>query len=387
MSAPLLGPVAVGAVFLYFTFLLAERAFLRRFRRSVRIVVHVNGTRGKTETTRLIASALREAGIRTLAKTTGTTPLLILPDGSERPIRRWGAANVREQRNFMLLAWRHRVEAVVAECMAVSPGPQAASTSFLDPTILVVTNSRPDHAAELGSPEEAATVFAEGIPAGGTVVTADPSILEVLRTTAEARNTKVMLASPVEGTRAQIAANAGIALVVAELAGVPREIAIQGMRSCEPDPGAFALRKIEVNDGDVLIVDALAANDPISTAMLFDKIEGEVAGRSPRMLLLANRGDRLDRTMAFVEWIVREAARWDAVLVAGPIQSKPRRLLEAAYPGKDSNGRRRVRHLRRVQDLAGEPSGSVIFATGNWADIGPELATIQTYPSQKWAQE
>ena len=36
--------------------------------------IHVNGTRGKSSVTRLIAAGLREGGIRTCAKTTGTLP-------------------------------------------------------------------------------------------------------------------------------------------------------------------------------------------------------------------------------------------------------------------------------------------------------------------------
>ena len=42
--------------------------------------IHVNGTRGKSSVTRLVAAGLREGGLKTFAKTTGTAPreLLIL---------------------------------------------------------------------------------------------------------------------------------------------------------------------------------------------------------------------------------------------------------------------------------------------------------------------
>src|SRR5437764_13184828 len=71
----------------------------RRHRRAlarVPVRVHVNGTRGKSSVTRLIAAILRAAGIRTVAKTTGTSARLIMPDGSERPVFRDGPPNIRE---------------------------------------------------------------------------------------------------------------------------------------------------------------------------------------------------------------------------------------------------------------------------------------------------
>ena len=43
------------------------------------IRIHVNGTRGKSSVTRLIAAGLSASGLRTYAKTTGTRPRLILP--------------------------------------------------------------------------------------------------------------------------------------------------------------------------------------------------------------------------------------------------------------------------------------------------------------------
>jgi hypothetical protein len=86
---------AVGLAILWLVFLLAERRLLAKARSRIRFVVHVNGTRGKSETTRLVAAALRASGIRTVAKTTGTEPRLILSDGTEDMVHRRGAADVR----------------------------------------------------------------------------------------------------------------------------------------------------------------------------------------------------------------------------------------------------------------------------------------------------
>ncbi len=88
---------------------------------SIRFRIHVNGTRGKSSVTRLIAGALREHGIRTYAKTTGTLPRMIMEDGREYPIYRPSGANIIEQLRIVSLAARNKADAIVVECMALQP--------------------------------------------------------------------------------------------------------------------------------------------------------------------------------------------------------------------------------------------------------------------------
>src|SRR5713226_3708402 len=88
---------------------------------AIPIRVMVNGTRGKSSVTRLIAAGLRSGGIKTLGKTTGTKPRLIYPNGSEVPIIRPGKANIIEQRMVFNKAVDLGVDALVVECMAVLP--------------------------------------------------------------------------------------------------------------------------------------------------------------------------------------------------------------------------------------------------------------------------
>ncbi len=80
-----------------------ERRLHRRRLARIPIRIHVNGTRGKSSVTRLIAGGLRAGGIVTCAKTTGTLARLILPGGQQRPIAR-GAARMFWNR----LAWCER---------------------------------------------------------------------------------------------------------------------------------------------------------------------------------------------------------------------------------------------------------------------------------------
>src|SRR5436309_15371283 len=82
--------------------------------RPIPIRVMVNGTRGKSSVTRLIAAGLRSGGIKALGKTTGTKPRLIYPNGSEAPIMRPGNANTIEQIRVFRKAVALAVEALVS---------------------------------------------------------------------------------------------------------------------------------------------------------------------------------------------------------------------------------------------------------------------------------
>lgn len=422
--------LAVG----WFVFLLIERRMLIAARKRFRAVVHVNGTRGKSETTRLIAAALRASGFRTMAKTTGTEPRLIMPDGSERRIRRRGAADVREQRWLLLLAARERIEILVAECMAVGPEAQYASDAFLAPSILAITNIRPDHSFELGDPEETLEVFGRFVPSRGFVATADPFVAEGLAARVAARDARLVLAPPLELERAGRPDNAGLALAVALECGARREEAMAGLKAHRPDPGAFAVRMLRVAGGDIHLLDAFAANDVVSTELLFAGAEARLPPLAPgaaRILVIANRVDRPDRAMAFARWAaagVSVAAedgapgaaapgpaalvsspvasqapgsntipasgpeappdpppppapppdlaalrgRWDRVVIVGALPLGARFLLARAFLRR-KGGAGRIVHLspRRLPDfLAGLPAGSRVLCAGNWKRVG-----------------
>ena len=69
----------------------------QRVLETIPLRIHVNGTRGKSSVTRLIAAGLREGGIRTFAKTTGTAPRVIDADGKDRIIHRLRLPSIGEQ--------------------------------------------------------------------------------------------------------------------------------------------------------------------------------------------------------------------------------------------------------------------------------------------------
>jgi poly-gamma-glutamate synthase PgsB/CapB len=346
-------------------FLLWERRARDRALAAVPIRVHVNGTRGKSTVTRLIAGALREAGIRTVAKTTGTAPRLILPDGSERPVRRRAPASIREQLWVLRQASRVQALAAVIECMAVDPELQSVCEDrMIRSTIGVITNVRPDHAEVMGdSVEEVALALAATVPHRAVLVIGPTGGGEVLARAAAARGSRVVHAAADEGGpdawdgRPWMAEDAGIALAVARALGIPDDVARRGMLAAAPDPGTLRTGSFEVAGRRISYVDATAVNDPHSLGVVLgDRRESAV-------FVFHHRADRPARLGQF-----GEAAPWslgtDALVVTGdrPDLATWRRLCARLPDGRASfTPRRRIAaELRRRLSVPAAPPAVVL---------------------------
>src|SRR5262245_6822065 len=155
----------------------------RRALHHIPVRIHVAGTRGKSTTTRLIAAALCAGGRRVLAKTTGSEPRLIQPDGREDIWPRRGPATIREQMGFVRRAARLGADTIVLECMAIRPEFVFASERHLiEATTTVITNACADHLEDIGESTEASTqALAWSICANGQLVisteAASPALL------------------------------------------------------------------------------------------------------------------------------------------------------------------------------------------------------------------
>ena len=78
-----------------------------------------------------------------------------------------------------------------------------------------------------------------------------------------------------------------------ELAGVAREQAVAGMRASQPDAGNLTVREYRVGGRAIRFIDAMAANDPDSTRILWERYVGSAATAG---VLLHARPDRRLRT-------------------------------------------------------------------------------------------
>jgi poly-gamma-glutamate synthase PgsB/CapB len=292
----------------------AERVARDRALRAVPIRIHVNGTRAKSTVTRLIWSALAESGVPSIAKTTGTAARILLPDRREIPVTRRGPANVREQFALVRLARRTGARAAVVECMAIDPFLQhVTERQMIRATIGVITNVRFDHTEVMGPdlPSIAATL-ANSIPARGVLVVGPSSFTPLFRRRAEAFGTRVVVADAdaagrkaLDGQPPWLREDIALALAVTRELGIDDAVAERGFARAPQDPGAARRGCTPLRRGEIAWLDATAANDPDSLALLLEDFEpwheaaGEGAPARPRILVYHHRPDRVPRLECF----------------------------------------------------------------------------------------
>ncbi len=295
---------------------LVEHFRHRRSLRRIPIRIHVNGTRGKSSVTRLIFEGLRAGGIRSVAKTTGSAARYIHPDGSEEPLRRVGPPNIKEQIVIMRRAAAEEARALVIECMAVRPDLQIVSEErIVRSGIGVITNARPDHLEVMGPTlKDVARSLSGTIPRGGRVFSSDRMHAGLFRTVAEQRGSSFHLSDPdrisardIEGFRyVEHAENVSLALDVCESVGVPRDVALAGMRSATPDIGALTRVTLRKGAKTLEFINAFAANDPASTLMIWKGLGFSERDPESLILLVNLRGDRMKRSKDLAALVHRD---------------------------------------------------------------------------------
>ena len=371
-------------------FALAEYLAHARVRRAIGLRIHVNGTRGKSSVCRLIAAGLRAAGVRAVAKTTGTAARVIYEDGSEHPVIRAGPARIGEQLRIVRLAARRRADALVLECMAIQPFLQWLSeVKIVRAHVAVITNVRADHLDVMGPDVDGVAMALVGVtPAGGTLVARQSRYDAFFADECRRRSATLRRVGDEEVARitpAQLgrfryvehAENVAVALAVCEIAGVDRQTALEGMYAAAPDPGALRISTGGVSGRRWVFADAFAANDPESAAVLWETFLARFPDYPRRIAVLNCRSDRLDRSRQFGR-LLAHTLRPDLCVLTGAQTAPAARAARAkgfdhariVNLERAPAARVRAELMRRVT----EPT--LIVGMGNIRGVGAELAEL-----------
>lgn len=309
----------------FFVYGLVEYRMHARRLQALPVRVHVNGTRGKSSVTRLIAAGLREGGLRTVAKTTGSAARYIDAEGREEPVPRPGPANIREQIGIVARAAGERAHAFVVECMAIRPDLQRVSErQLIRSTVGVITNVRPDHLDVMGpTVDDVAEALAGTIPRKGIVFTSERDRTGPLRDRAALLGAELReVETPddpalTEGFGyVEHAENVALSLAVCEHLGVDHETALRGMRKATPDPGALTVHRFQAEGKEIEFVNAFAANDRESTRAVWETVKPRSDPDRTVLVIVGMREDRPDRAFQFGE-ILAEDLDADHYILAG----------------------------------------------------------------------
>ncbi len=347
-------------------------------------IIHVNGTRGKSTTTRLIAGGLRQGSLKVIAKTTGTAPRFILEDGKEIDIKRRGHANIREYFKVVSFASERKVDVLVSECMALHPELQwTAEHRMLKAEIGVITNVGEDHLEVMGpTTADAARAMALTIPTKGHFVTPDSEFAPIFAEACTRRGSKCHFVNPasiddqllLDFPYITFKENVAIALRVCELLGVDKATALEGMLHAAADPGVSSLIKLSLNEQDIYFINAFAANDCKSTLLTWEVVAQRKALPVKTVLgIWNNRSDRSVRVLQLVDLLKRDLPLEKLILI-GEWSYILKNAARRNFKGEIIDLSRTRKVVSIINYLHQTFSGDLLmFGFGNTLGLGKEL--------------
>jgi poly-gamma-glutamate synthase PgsB/CapB len=358
-----------------------------RHLKSIPIRIHVNGTRGKSSITRLISGALREYGLKTFAKTTGTLPRMITNKGLEYPVYRPFRANILEQLRIISFAAKNGAEALVIECMAVQPRLQSLTElKFVKATHGIITNARADHLDVMGPSErDVALALLGTTPCRGILFTAEQDYLGEFEASCRDRQSRLRAVTPEDVqsitdeemsgfSYVEHKENVALVLKVCASLGISRDVALRGMWQSRRDPGAMSEHKIDFFGRKILFVNGFAANDPESSERIWRMAIDMHPEYAKRIMILNCRADRPDRSRQLGE-ALREWPEADHYVITG--SGVYVLLRSAVHKGMDSSkfvyaeGLPVDRLFEEIIGLSG--NSALVMGIGNIGGPGLEL--------------
>ncbi len=314
----------------------------QRHLQSIPVRIHVNGTRGKSSVTRLIGAGLRAGGYTTITKVTGTFPRMILNDGTEVAVPRKEKANILEQLAIVKYCAQQKADVLLIECMALQPVYQRITEhQMIKATHGVLTNIRMDHLDVMGPRlENVAEALSLTIPKRAKLFTAEDRLTGFLEKKSKKLKTEMITAQKdtvdpkdMEGfTYFEHPENVALALALCSSLKIDRTLALEAMKKTLPDEGALRRYRYIYQDKHVHFYNALAANDPESSMMIWNNIR-EMEGEEKQYVILLNaRKDRKERS----EQLVHSSSKlkFDLLVLSGENVDLVRAMaLKKSIPG------------------------------------------------------
>jgi poly-gamma-glutamate synthase PgsB/CapB len=131
---------------------------------------------------------------------------------------------------------------------------------------------------------------------------------------ASANGSQLIVGDPDRVTDAEVEAfdyiafkeNITIALTVADIVGIPRDVAMRGMIDAAPDPGVLRMKELSIGEKHVTWANLFAVNDRESMIAAMEKLDPFRTGDTTVVGILNNRSDRERRAIQFADVAVND---------------------------------------------------------------------------------
>lgn len=344
--------------------------------KAIPIRVNINGIRGKSTVTRLTNGILKEAGYKTIGKTTGTSARMIYWDKDEEPIlRRPEGPNIREQKVVVKEAAELGADALVSECMAVNPDYQIIfQEKMLQANIGVIVNVLEDHLDVMGPTlDQIADAFLATIPYNGTLIVSESPYVDFFTEEAHKRNTRVIVANNSAVSEKFLSQfnymvfpeNAALAFAVAKALEINPMTAARGMLKAKPDPGAMKIHSLISDYGKGYFINAFAANDPSSTINIWNRILQQGYTSKDSIVVMNCRNDRVDRTIQFVEDVLPYLEISTLILIGTTVEPVINAVNEKSIVVDELLNLEHKTTLEVYQVLEEKLNNNIVFGVGN----------------------
>ncbi len=389
--------ITVAIFFMLALLLVVEKRRNEKNLKALKVRINVNGIRGKSTATRLITAILWEAGYHAVGKTTGTAARMMFWDThEEKEIKRKPrGVSIGEQIHVIDQAVRYGADALVCECMAVTPEYQRAyQHDIIKANIVIITNVLEDHLEEMGpTMQQIAEAFASTIPYKGIAIVPDCAYINLFRCVAEQRGSQIFIVNDSDISEEYLAKfdyrlfdhNCAVALTTARALGISDEIAFRGMLKAHPDPGALRFYPLKGEVGEFVLINAFAANEPSSSLEIWNMARAEYPDFADNALVLMNcRPDRVDRTKQFVRNFFPKISAAILITVGENTREVGKAYKRGKFPGvvayEDYDGMTADKVLKHIAPLLDK---RIVFCVGNIHGIGgePLLEAIIGYGS------
>ena len=352
--------IGISLSVLYIFYVILERILIKYYRKKIPLIIHVNGIRGKSTTTRLIDAGLRNCGYKVLSKTTGTIPTIIDSNNQEIVIKRLGKANIREQIRILKRAAKENVDVLVLECMAVNPELQKiCEEKILTANITVITNVRMDHIKDMGDTlEDLAYALSNTTPTNGILIVNDSEFNKLFTNQANKKNSKLVVASTYDGIEDldTFKDNIAIALEVARQLNKDENLFFEGMKMYHKDVGAYS----EYKKDNTIFLNGFSINDPQSIKIAYDKVITKY-DKNDITILLNSRSDRPTRVEQHLQML--DLLKCKKIILMGSATSYLAKKI------KQSNNI----DIEIYKDIDTLLKEKIIFAVGNIGGDGMKL--------------